>query len=89
VDGTVKHAGSTLNGQVLAVMDSARVHGFGLNEAISFIVHCDTQQELDGYWAKLSAVPRREQCGWLKEKCGLLWQIVPTVMVGCITPHAA
>jgi predicted 3-demethylubiquinone-9 3-methyltransferase (glyoxalase superfamily) len=50
------------------------------NEAISFIVYCDTQEEIDYYWEKLSAVPEAEQCGWLKDKYGLSWQIVPTAM---------
>lgn len=53
---------------------------FKFNEAISFVVHCDTQEEIDRYWEKLSAVPESEQCGWLKDKYGLSWQIVPTVM---------
>jgi len=43
-------------------------------------VHCDTQKEIDYYWEKLSAVPAAEQCGWLKDKYGLSWQIVPTGM---------
>jgi predicted 3-demethylubiquinone-9 3-methyltransferase (glyoxalase superfamily) len=53
---------------------------FKFNEAISFIVYCDTQKEIDYYWEKLSAVPEAEQCGWLKDKYGLSWQIVPTAM---------
>lgn len=53
---------------------------FKFNEAISFIVNCDTQEEIDYYWGKLSAVPESEQCGWLKDKYGLSWQIVPTAM---------
>jgi predicted 3-demethylubiquinone-9 3-methyltransferase (glyoxalase superfamily) len=53
---------------------------FKFNEAISFMVHCDTQKEIDYYWEKLSADPKAEQCGWLKDKYGLSWQIVPTVM---------
>jgi len=61
-------------------MDSAHKHGFGFNEAISFIVHCDTQEEIDYYWSKLSAVPASEQCGWLKDTYGVSWQIVPTAM---------
>jgi predicted 3-demethylubiquinone-9 3-methyltransferase (glyoxalase superfamily) len=44
------------------------------------MVHCDTQQEIDYYWEKLSAEPKAEQCGWLKDKYGLSWQIVPTIM---------
>lgn len=53
---------------------------FKFNESISFIVSCDTQQDIDYFWNKLSAVPESEQCGWLKDKYGLSWQIVPTVM---------
>jgi predicted 3-demethylubiquinone-9 3-methyltransferase (glyoxalase superfamily) len=53
---------------------------FKFNESVSFIVYCDTQEEIDYYWEKLSAVPEAERCGWLKDKYGLSWQIVPTVM---------
>jgi predicted 3-demethylubiquinone-9 3-methyltransferase (glyoxalase superfamily) len=53
---------------------------FKFNESISFMVYCDTQEEIDYYWEKLSAVPEAEQCGWLKDKYGLSWQIVPSVM---------
>ena len=53
---------------------------FKFNEAISFVVNCDTQEEIDFYWEKLSAVPEAEQCGWLKDKYGVSWQIVPTIM---------
>ena len=53
---------------------------FKFNESISFMVYCDTQEEIDDYWDKLSAVPEAEQCGWLKDKYGLSWQIVPAVM---------
>lgn len=53
---------------------------FKFNESISFIVRCDTQEEIDRYWEKLSAVPESEQCGWLKDRYGLSWQIVPAAM---------
>jgi predicted 3-demethylubiquinone-9 3-methyltransferase (glyoxalase superfamily) len=53
---------------------------FKFNEAISLIVYCEDQKEIDYYWGKLSAVPESEQCGWLKDKYGLSWQIVPTAM---------
>ena len=52
---------------------------FKFNESISFMVYCDTQDEIDYYWEKLSAVPESEQCGWLKDKYGLSWQIIPAV----------
>ena len=61
-------------------MDSARVHGFAFNEAVSFIVHCETQEEIDYYLGKLSADPKAEQCGWLKDRYVVSWQIVPTVL---------
>src|SRR5437660_5263043 len=79
-EGTVKHASFKLEELQFAAMDSARGHNFTFNEAISFVVHCDTQQEIDYYWEKLSAVRAAEQCGWLKDRYGLSWQIVPTVM---------
>jgi predicted 3-demethylubiquinone-9 3-methyltransferase (glyoxalase superfamily) len=79
-EGTVKHAAFTLLGQEFAAMDSARSHNFTFNEAISLMVHCDTQAEIDYYWGKLTADPKAEQCGWLKDKYGLSWQIVPRVM---------
>jgi predicted 3-demethylubiquinone-9 3-methyltransferase (glyoxalase superfamily) len=44
------------------------------------MVHCDTQERIDYFWSKLSAEPKAEQCGWLKDKFGLSWQVVPTVM---------
>ena len=79
-EGTIKHASFRLEGQEFAAMDSARTHDFAFNEAISFIVNCDTQEEIDYYWGRLSADPKAEQCGWLKDRYGLSWQIVPTAM---------
>ncbi len=79
-EGTIKHASFTLEGQEFAGMDSARQHDFAFNEAISLMVHCETQEEIDYYWEKLSADPNAEQCGWLKDKYGLSWQVVPNIM---------
>jgi predicted 3-demethylubiquinone-9 3-methyltransferase (glyoxalase superfamily) len=61
-------------------MDSARGHDFSFNEAVSFIVSCESQEEIDYYWGRLSADPAAEQCGWLKDKFTVSWQIVPTAM---------
>jgi len=47
---------------------------------VSFVVHCETQSEVDRYWKKLSAGSREVQCGWLQDKFGLAWQIVPTIL---------
>jgi len=80
VEGTIKHASFTLEGQEFAGMDSAREHNFTFNEAISLMVHCETQEEIDYYWERLSADPKAEQCGWLKDKYGLSWQVVPNEM---------
>lgn len=69
-----------LDGQWFAAMDSAREHNFAFNEAISLLVQCDTQEDIDYFWNNLSAVPEAEQCGWLKDQYGISWQIAPTVM---------
>ncbi|MFM8322534.1 MAG: VOC family protein [Chloroflexota bacterium] len=78
--GTLQQASFTLAGQAFSAIDSAYEHGFTFNEAISLMVYCDTQAEIDDYWGKLSAVPEAEQCGWLKDRYGVSWQIVPTRM---------
>jgi predicted 3-demethylubiquinone-9 3-methyltransferase (glyoxalase superfamily) len=79
-EGTVRYASFTLLGQEFGAMDSAREHTFAFNEAISFIVRCETQKEIDYYWGRLSADPKAEQCGWLKDRFGLSWQIVPAIL---------
>lgn len=79
-EGFIKHARFTLEGQNFMAMDSSGPHEFVFNEALSFLVNCDTQKEIDYYWGKLSAVPESEQCGWCKDKYGVSWQIVPTAM---------
>ena len=67
-----------LSGQAFQAISAGPL--FKFNESISFIVYCETQAEIDNYWDKLSAVPESEQCGWLKDKYGLSWQIVPAQM---------
>jgi predicted 3-demethylubiquinone-9 3-methyltransferase (glyoxalase superfamily) len=79
-EGTIMFADFMLESQWMAAMDSAHEHKFAFNEAISFMVKCDNQKEIDYYWEKLSAVPEAEQCGWLKDKFGLSWQVVPEIM---------
>jgi predicted 3-demethylubiquinone-9 3-methyltransferase (glyoxalase superfamily) len=76
--GTVEIVTLRLFGQEFQLMSAGPF--FKINEAISFVVNCDTQEEIDYYWDKLSAVPEAEACGWLKDKFGVSWQIVPTVM---------
>lgn len=79
-EGYIKHSRFALAGQVFMAMDSSLAHNLNFNEAISLIVNCVDQDEIDYYWQKLSAVPESEQCGWLKDKFGVSWQIVPTDM---------
>ena len=81
-EGTIMFADFKLDGQIFAAMDSAREHKFSFNEAVSFVVNCENQKELDHFWDKLSegGDPKAQMCGWLKDKYGLSWQIVPTVL---------
>lgn len=79
-EGTVRRAQFSLAGQEFVAMDSARDHRFAFNEAVSFMVPCDTQEEIDYFSNSLSADPKAEQCGWLKDKYGLSWQISPVAM---------
>lgn len=80
-EGAIMFTDFALEGQWFAAMDaSSSMHRFVFNEAVSLLVKCDTQEEIDYFWEKLSAVPEAEQCGWLKDKYGVSWQIVPTVM---------
>jgi predicted 3-demethylubiquinone-9 3-methyltransferase (glyoxalase superfamily) len=79
-EGFIKHSRFTLEGVHFMAMDSSGKHDFVFNEAISLMVYCDTQEQIDYYWGKLSAVPESEQCGWLKDKYGVVWQIVPSIM---------
>lgn len=78
--GTVRHLYLSLDGYKLAAMDSAREHDFGFNEAISLMVGCEGQDEIDYYWDKLSSDPEAEQCGWLKDAFGVSWQVTPTAL---------
>ncbi len=79
-EGSVMFTDFKLEGTWFAAMDGAGPHDFAFNEAVSFMVNCDTQEEIDYYWEKLSAVPEAEQCGWIKDKYGVSWQIIPSAM---------
>lgn len=74
-EGTVLTVTFELEGQEFMALNGGPA--FKFNEAISFSVDCATQEEVDYFWERLSAVPESEQCGWLKDKYGLSWQIVP------------
>lgn len=77
--GTVKYAQFELEGETFMAMDSGMENDFPFNEAISFIVKCKDQEEIDRYWEKLTAGgdAQAQQCGWLKDKFGVSWQVVP------------
>lgn len=77
--GTVMTANFELQGQEFVALNGGPE--FTFTEAVSFVVNCDTQQEVDEMWGKLSAGGKTNQCGWLKDKYGLSWQIVPAGMV--------
>jgi predicted 3-demethylubiquinone-9 3-methyltransferase (glyoxalase superfamily) len=78
--GSVMTVAFELNGQTFTALNGGPLLKF--NEAISFQVNCETQDEVDYYWEKLSdgGDPKAQQCGWLKDKYGLSWQIVPTLL---------
>jgi predicted 3-demethylubiquinone-9 3-methyltransferase (glyoxalase superfamily) len=81
IEGYVAHAQFTLNGKVFMAMDSSISHAFTFDEGISLVVTCKDQEEIDYFWNKMTADGGREsQCGWLKDKYGVSWQIVPAVL---------
>jgi predicted 3-demethylubiquinone-9 3-methyltransferase (glyoxalase superfamily) len=77
--GTVMTAKFELNGQEFIALNGGPQ--FTFTEAISFVVSCETQQEVDELWEKLSQGGQKSRCGWLKDKYGLSWQVIPTVLV--------
>jgi predicted 3-demethylubiquinone-9 3-methyltransferase (glyoxalase superfamily) len=85
-------AGSVLTVELqINGMDFLAMNGgpaFKFNEAVSFIINCEDQDEIDYYWEKLSAVPESEQCGWLKDKFGVSWQVTPKNMTELVNTPA-
>ncbi len=77
-EGTIMFADFCILNTWLAAMDSGHPHGFSFNEAVSLLIPCESQEEVDYYWEKLSADPAAEQCGWLKDQFGVSWQVSPT-----------
>src|SRR5690625_1007496 len=77
--GSLMYGDFQIKNTWLAVMDCGVEQDLDFNEGVSIMVHCDTQEEIDYYWKRLSAVPEAEQCGWLKDKYGVSWQIVPNL----------
>lgn len=77
--GSVMTASFLLDGQEFIALNGGPA--FQITPAISFVVNCETQQEVDAFWEQLSADGREEQCAWLTDKFGVSWQIVPKVLV--------
>jgi predicted 3-demethylubiquinone-9 3-methyltransferase (glyoxalase superfamily) len=85
--GSVMVVAFELDGQAFTALNGGPV--FTFNEAVSLQINCDTQEEVDYYWEKLSkgGNPRAQQCGWLKDKYGLSWQVVPRVLPEMLKDH--
>lgn len=79
-EGTIMFTDFMIGSEWFAAMDSAHGHTFAFNEAVSLLVQCETQEEIDHYWTLLSAVPEAEQCGWLKDRFGVSWQVTSNTM---------
>ena len=76
--GTVLTVEFTLNGQKYVALNGGPI--FTFNESVSFQIFCDTQEEIDYYWENLSEGGMEQQCGWLKDKYGISWQVVPSML---------
>jgi len=79
-DGTIRHAEFDLAGQTFIVMDSAREHDFTFTPAVSFLINCDTQDEVDALWGRLTDGGTVMACGWLRDRYGVTWQVVPAAL---------
>ncbi len=77
-EGSVLTVNFQINGQSFVALNGGPF--FKFNESVSFQVFCDTQEEIDNYWEKLTAEGEESQCGWLKDKFGLSWQIIPNIL---------
>lgn len=87
--GSVAFGDFKIENQWMGIMDSGTEQDFTFSEGISFMIHCDDQQEIDYYWEKLSADSNAGQCGWQKDKYGLSWQVIPKNMGELINSKAA
>lgn len=81
----IKHAQFRLGKNVFMAMDSSSMNNISFNEAISFVVTCDTQEEIDFFWDSFTREGEESQCGWLKDKFGVSWQIVPSVLTALMS----
>jgi len=77
---SIMHCVFSLNGQEFVLMEGQGTHGYTFSPAFSLVVHCENQEEINGYWKKLSKDGSESQCGWLTDKYGVSWQVVPSTM---------
>jgi len=85
-EGTAMVVAFEINGQSFTALNGGPV--FKFNEAVSFQVYCDSQEEIDYYWNKLTEGGEESSCGWLKDKYGLSWQVVPSVLLQLMSDPA-
>ncbi|MFN5023811.1 MAG: VOC family protein [Chitinophagaceae bacterium] len=78
--GFIKYSQFELQGLPFGAMDSSANHQFNFNEAVSFVITVDTQDEIDHYWNKLLEGGKAGKCGWIKDKYGISWQVVPSIL---------
>lgn len=79
-EGKVKHAQISVDGQKFMLMESAAEHDFTFTEGVSLTVYCETQDEIDYYWNSFTESGEESMCGWLRDKFGVSWQIIPTML---------
>ena len=87
-EGKLKFGQFSLNKESFAAMDGFGSHDFQFNEGVSFVVECETQKEIDYYWDRLTEGGEESQCGWLKDKFGVSWQIIPTILSSLMSDPA-
>ncbi|HVN57004.1 MAG TPA: VOC family protein [Bacteroidales bacterium] len=80
VVGNIKHGQFRLNDQTFAIMESSLTQNFTFNEGISFVIECDTQEEIDFLWNSFTKEGKESMCGWLRDPFGVSWQIIPSVL---------
>jgi predicted 3-demethylubiquinone-9 3-methyltransferase (glyoxalase superfamily) len=79
-EGLIVHSVFNLSGQEFMVMDSGRPNNVNFNEAVSYMVYCQSQKEIDYFWDQLTRGGMEDQCGWLKDKFGVSWQVAPAIL---------
>ncbi len=86
--GNLKFGHFNLGAQMFAAMDGLGAHAFQFNEAVSLVVECDTQHEIDHHWNALTQGGSESRCGWLKDQFGVSWQIIPKALGSLMTDPA-